>query len=175
MLLGCLAFGALGILLGGTLRAEITLAVANVVWFVLLLAGGIVVPLAQLPGPLAAVGALLPSGALAEGLRTALTAGQPPAAAPGARAARLGGGRRRRGPPHGQAPLIRGCGQRAVVHSLSERPLPVAVTGDDRPMTRTSPVRLRRQLRAAGYPDHEVTRLARAGALTAVRRGPISR
>ena len=38
-------------------------------------------------------------------------------------------------------------------------------------MTRTSPVRLRRQLRAAGYPDHEVTRLARAGALTAVRRG----
>ena len=53
---------------------------ANVVWFVLLLAGGIVVPLAQLPGPLAAVGALLPSGALAEGLRSALAAGQPPTA-----------------------------------------------------------------------------------------------
>ena len=80
VLLGCLAFGALGILLGGTLRAEITLAVANVVWFVLLLAGGIVVPLAQLPGPLAAVGALLPSGALAEGLRLTLTTGQPPPA-----------------------------------------------------------------------------------------------
>lgn len=79
VLLGCAAFGALGILLGGTLRAEITLAVANVVWFVLLLAGGIVVPLAQLPGPLAAVGAFLPSGALAEGLRTALSAGQAPA------------------------------------------------------------------------------------------------
>jgi ABC-2 type transport system permease protein len=80
VLLGCLAFGALGILLGGTLRAEITLAVANVVWFVLLLAGGIVVPLAQLPGPLAAVGALLPSGALAEGLRLTLSTGQPPLA-----------------------------------------------------------------------------------------------
>ena len=78
VLLGCAAFGSLGILLGGTLRAEITLAVANVVWFVLLLAGGIVVPLAQLPGPLAAVGALLPSGALAEGLRAALAAGAAP-------------------------------------------------------------------------------------------------
>ncbi|HVH22907.1 MAG TPA: ABC transporter permease, partial [Pseudonocardia sp.] len=78
VLLGCAAFGALGILLGGTLRAEITLAVANVVWFVLLLAGGIVVPLDQLPGPLATVAALLPSGALAEGLRLTLSTGQPP-------------------------------------------------------------------------------------------------
>lgn len=81
VLLGCAAFGALGILVGGTLRAEATLAVANLVWFVLLLAGGIVVPLAQLPAPLAAVAAFLPSGALAEGLRTALTAGHAPAVA----------------------------------------------------------------------------------------------
>jgi len=80
VLLGCAAFGSLGILLGGTLRAEITLAAANLVWFVLLLAGGIVIPLAQLPEPLATVGALLPSGALAEGLRAALVAGQPPSA-----------------------------------------------------------------------------------------------
>ncbi|WP_219414487.1 ABC transporter permease [Pseudonocardia nigra] len=78
VLLGCAAFGALGILLGGSLRAEVTLAVANLVWFVLLLAGGIVIPLDALPGPLAAVGAYLPSGALAEGLRTALAAGQAP-------------------------------------------------------------------------------------------------
>lgn len=82
VLLGCAAFGAVGLLLGGTLRAEIVLAVANVVWFVLLLAGGIVVPLAQLPGPLAAVAAALPSGALAEGLRAALTAGAAPGWAP---------------------------------------------------------------------------------------------
>lgn len=78
LLLGCAAFGAVGILLGGTLRAEVVLAVANVVWFVLLLAGGIVVPLAQLPGPLAAVAAYLPSGALAEGLRVALVTGSSP-------------------------------------------------------------------------------------------------
>ncbi|MGD9985325.1 ABC transporter permease [Pseudonocardia sp.] len=75
VLLGCAAFGALGLLLGGTLRAEIVLALANVVWFVLLLGGGIVVPLATLPSGLAAVAALLPSGALAEGLRIALAAG----------------------------------------------------------------------------------------------------
>ena len=82
VLLGCAAFGALGILLGGTLRAEITLAVANVVWFVLLLAGGIVVPLDQLPAPLAGIAALLPSGALAEGLRATLSTGQPPGVFP---------------------------------------------------------------------------------------------
>jgi ABC-2 type transport system permease protein len=82
VLLGCAAFGALGILLGGTLRAEIVLAVANAVWFVLLLAGGIVVPLDRLPGALAAVAALLPSGALAEGLRVTLTTGGAPGAGP---------------------------------------------------------------------------------------------
>jgi ABC-2 type transport system permease protein len=82
VLLGCAAFGSLGILLGGSLRAEITLAVANLVWFVLLLAGGIVIPVAQLPGPIAAIAQVLPSGALAEGLRTALTSGQAPGAGP---------------------------------------------------------------------------------------------
>jgi ABC-2 type transport system permease protein len=82
VLLGCAAFGALGLLVGGTLRAETTLAVANLVWFVLLLAGGIVIPVGQLPGPLAAAAAVLPSGALAEGLRTALSAGQAPGAGP---------------------------------------------------------------------------------------------
>ena len=81
LLLGCAAFGSLGILLGGSLRAEITLAVANLVWFVLLLAGGIVVPLGMLPGPLAALAAALPSGALAEGLRAALAEGHAPSAA----------------------------------------------------------------------------------------------
>jgi ABC-2 type transport system permease protein len=80
VVLGTLCFGALGVLLGGALKAEVVLALANIVWFVLLLAGGIVVPLAQLPGPLATVGALLPSGALAEGLRLTLSTGQPPLA-----------------------------------------------------------------------------------------------
>lgn len=80
VLLGSAAFGSLGILLGGTLRAEVTLAVANVVWFLLLLGGGIVIPVALLPRPLAAVATYLPTGALAEGLRTALAAGQAPSA-----------------------------------------------------------------------------------------------
>ena len=111
VLLGCLAFGALGILLGGTLRAEITLAVANVVWFVLLLAGGIVVPLAQLPGPLAAVGALLPSGALAEGLRLTLSTGQPPAP-PDPGSPGLGRGGRRSRAARRQAPLTPPRGSR---------------------------------------------------------------
>jgi ABC-2 type transport system permease protein len=82
VLLGCAAFGALGVLLGGTLRAEVVLAVANAVWFVLLFAGGIVVPLNRLPGPVAAVAELLPSGALAEALRTTLTTGAVPGAVP---------------------------------------------------------------------------------------------
>jgi len=82
VLLGCAAFGALGILLGGTLRAEIVLAVANIVWFVLLLGGGIVIPLDQLPGGVAAVAAALPSGALATGLRSALVDGTAPGLGP---------------------------------------------------------------------------------------------
>jgi ABC-2 type transport system permease protein len=82
VLLGCAAFGALGILLGGTLRAEIVLAVANLVWFVLLIGGGIAIPLDRLPGGLAAVGAALPSGALAESMRATLATGEAPAIGP---------------------------------------------------------------------------------------------
>lgn len=80
VLLGCAAFGSLGLLVGGVLRAELTLAVANAVWFVLLFGGGIVIPPAQLPAPVATLVTLLPSGALAEGLREALVAGHAPAA-----------------------------------------------------------------------------------------------
>ncbi|SFB21144.1 ABC-2 type transport system permease protein [Amycolatopsis marina] len=72
---GTLSFGALGVLLGGSLRAEAVLALANVVWFVLLLAGGILLAPASLPGVAGDLVALLPSGALAEGLRAALVDG----------------------------------------------------------------------------------------------------
>ncbi|MFF5991755.1 ABC transporter permease [Prauserella flavalba] len=75
LVLGTLAFGALGVLLGGALRAEAVLALANIVWFVLLLAGGILMAPSSLPGVLGELVALLPSGALAEGLRTALVDG----------------------------------------------------------------------------------------------------
>lgn len=82
VVLGTLAFGALGVLLGGSVRAEITLAVANLVWFVLLMGGGIVVPVDSLPGGLSDVVMLLPSGALAEGLHTSLVSGAAPGATP---------------------------------------------------------------------------------------------
>jgi ABC-2 type transport system permease protein len=77
VIMGTLAFGALGVLLGGALKAELVLALANIVWFVLLLAGGIVLPASSM-GPLADVVTLLPSGALAEGMRTALVDGAAP-------------------------------------------------------------------------------------------------
>lgn len=78
VVLGTLAFGALGVLLGGSLRAEIVLALANLVWFALLLAGGIALPPRALPHGLAEFTAFLPSGALADGLRTALVDGTAP-------------------------------------------------------------------------------------------------
>lgn len=82
LVLGALAFGALGVLLGGSVRAEIVLAVANAVWFVLLLAGGIAVPDSSLPVGLADAVDLLPSGALAGGLTDALARGNLPGAEP---------------------------------------------------------------------------------------------
>jgi ABC-2 type transport system permease protein len=78
ILTGTATFGALGVLLGGTLRAEVVLAVANTVWLLLVVAGGIVLSVHTLPGPLSAIAAALPSGALAEGLRTALVTGLTP-------------------------------------------------------------------------------------------------
>lgn len=76
LLAGTVGFGALGVLLGGALRAEAVLALANIVWFVLLLAGGILLAPSALPGPMGDLVMLLPSGALAEGLRAALVDGQ---------------------------------------------------------------------------------------------------
>lgn len=77
VVLGAAAFGACGLLLGGSVRADLVLVIANVVWFLLLFVGGIVVPAAQLPAPVGAVVGLLPSGALADGLRTVLLGGTP--------------------------------------------------------------------------------------------------
>lgn len=74
LVLGSAAFVALALLLAGTLRAEAVLALANLVW-VLLLGLGTLVPTAELPGPLARVAPLLPSGALGDALRAALVDG----------------------------------------------------------------------------------------------------
>jgi len=78
VLVGTLSFGALGVLLGGALKAEVVLALANIVWFVLLLAGGIFVPPDSMPGSLGDIAMLLPSGALTDGLHTALVDGATP-------------------------------------------------------------------------------------------------
>ncbi|MFH5822656.1 ABC transporter permease [Georgenia sp. AZ-5] len=75
VLLGAAAFVALALLVGGTLRPEAVLAVANLLWVLMLAGGGLVVPLGTLPEPLAAVVFLLPPGALGEGLRTLATGG----------------------------------------------------------------------------------------------------
>ncbi|MBW4720914.1 ABC transporter permease [Saccharothrix obliqua] len=79
LVLGTLAFGALGVLLGGALRAEVVLALANIVWVVLLLVGGVALGVADLPGWLSSVVGLLPSAALAEGLHAAVVDGSAPA------------------------------------------------------------------------------------------------
>jgi ABC-2 type transport system permease protein len=72
---GTAAFAALGLLMAGTLRAEATLAGANLVYVVLLVAGAVVVPLSSYPASLHPVVSALPSGALAEGLRQACSGG----------------------------------------------------------------------------------------------------
>ena len=72
---GTVAFGGVGLLIAGRLRAEINLAAQNGLYLVLLLLGGMVIPFDELPGPLAAVAKCLPSGALADVLRDALVGG----------------------------------------------------------------------------------------------------
>jgi ABC-2 type transport system permease protein len=73
LLLGTVAFVALGLLLAGTLRSEAVLAAANLVWVLLVAGGGIVVPV---HGPLGSVAAVLPSGALGAASRAALQQGR---------------------------------------------------------------------------------------------------
>ena len=75
-LLGTWAFVALALLLGGTLRAEGVLALANLVWVALLGLGGVVVAGTELPHAMAPVVALLPSAALGDSLRAALVEGR---------------------------------------------------------------------------------------------------
>ncbi len=70
--LGTLAFSGLGLLLAGALRAEATLAIANGLFLILLLLGGIVLPVDHLPPVLADVARVLPAAALADALRIGL-------------------------------------------------------------------------------------------------------
>jgi ABC-2 type transport system permease protein len=72
VLLGTLAFAGVGLLLAGTLRAETMLAVANILFVASLVLGGVVLPISDLPAPLAAVAGALPAAALSDALRVAL-------------------------------------------------------------------------------------------------------
>jgi ABC-2 type transport system permease protein len=72
---GTAAFSGLGLLMAGTLRAEATLAAANLVFVLLLVGGGVVVPLEKFPEPVRGVLELLPISALSEGLREVLRDG----------------------------------------------------------------------------------------------------
>jgi len=74
-LLATAAFGGLGLLLAGVLRAEVNLAAANGLYLVLLLLGGMIVPLSKLPSALAAVARVLPAAALSDALHGALGTG----------------------------------------------------------------------------------------------------
>lgn len=69
--LGTAAFGGLGMLMAGRLRGETTLAVANGLYLVLLLLGGMVFPLSELPGALEALAGALPAAPLASLLHDA--------------------------------------------------------------------------------------------------------
>lgn len=70
-----IAFAGIGLLMAGTLRAEVTLAGANGLYLALLLLGGMVIPLSRLPVPLRAVARALPSGALSDALHGSLATG----------------------------------------------------------------------------------------------------
>lgn len=72
--LATVAFAGLGMLMAGTLRAEVTLAAANGLYLVLLLLGGMVVPISRLPDALRTVARALPAGALSDALHGALSA-----------------------------------------------------------------------------------------------------
>ena len=76
LVVGTATFVALALLLAGLLRAEAVLAVANLVWVLLLAGSAVVVPAHVMPTPLDRIAPWLPSGALADGLRAALQHGR---------------------------------------------------------------------------------------------------
>ena len=75
VVLGTLAFGGLGLLVAGTLRAEVTLAAANLIWLILLFAGGIAIPLTKYGSAAHSILQYLPSAALSDGLHQVLQHG----------------------------------------------------------------------------------------------------
>jgi ABC-2 type transport system permease protein len=74
IVLGTAAFAALGLFLAGVLRAEATLAAANLVYLLLLAGGAVVLPSSSY-GALGHVTRWLPSGALGDAMRHACLTG----------------------------------------------------------------------------------------------------
>ncbi len=79
-ILGTVAFAGIGLLMAGSMPALTTLAAANGLYLVLLLIGGMIIPLTKLPAGLRTAAGWLPSGALSnllhQGFRGAGTSGQ---------------------------------------------------------------------------------------------------
>ena len=75
VVLATAGFGGIGLVLAGVLRAEVNLAAANGLYLVLLLLGGMVVPISKLPGGVASVAKLLPAEALSAALHATLGTG----------------------------------------------------------------------------------------------------
>lgn len=78
VVLGTTAFAGLGLWMAGTLRAEITLALANGLYLIFLLLGGFLIPLSEFPGPLRAAARLLPGSALTDLVVAAFSGGAAP-------------------------------------------------------------------------------------------------
>lgn len=78
VLMATAAFSSLALLMAGTLRAEATLAGANLVYVLMLGLGGVLFPTSTFPGPMEQVVAALPITALSSGLRSALVEGSLP-------------------------------------------------------------------------------------------------
>jgi ABC-2 type transport system permease protein len=75
LLAGTAAFSGLALLMAGTLRAEATLAAANLLYLIMLGLGGVLFPLTKFPAAVRPVLKLLPGGALSDGLRAVLAHG----------------------------------------------------------------------------------------------------
>lgn len=71
--MGTATFVALGLLLGGTLKAEVVLALANLLWFVFAGLGALTLETQAVPAALRWAARLTPSGALTEALTAAMT------------------------------------------------------------------------------------------------------
>jgi ABC-2 type transport system permease protein len=75
VLLATVAFAGIGLALAGVLKAEVNLAAANGLYLVLLLLGGMIVPIGKLPRGMAWLAKALPADALSAALHAGLGRG----------------------------------------------------------------------------------------------------